>query len=405
LISLSISVAFVFSTFLMPAWAAPLDSATDFATLAARAAAETEGVNAFPGSVLAAPTCSASVSGYQLCIGQAPPSLAQPATPPLTSSSSDSVLPLPSWCTQAPVGTRLSSRVQSCEIDAVYVSKIQYDSNGNAQEVGRAYLNYYNWQYTAFDIPAVAHQFGFSVYQIQGDVSGMTLSGTGACSGSCVTQTPASIADGPIVLGQWQEASGGYGPTDTTTGSVYYLSTNSTLSATLNGVTSSTSGLDFSVRCDNASGGSSPKPGCAIWFVPGVVQYSRTKLPTFTTHVSQALTSGLHGGNIYDPVHRTTDATRIAANRSAACGNPPSVPSFSCDEYPFASTYEGAASGGTARSFPNCLFLDPPATGSSGYSRCMISATENLSAGGTLVNVYTGQRILDGDPLFVSITN
>lgn len=322
-----------------------------------------------------------------------------------TSSSTDSVLPLPNWCTQAPVGTRLSSRVQSCEIDAVYVSKIQYDSNGNGQEVGRAYINYYNWQYTAFDIPTVAHQFGFSVYQIQGDVSGMTLSGTGACNGSCVTQTPASIPDAPIVLGQWQEASGGYGPIDTNTSSVYYLSTNSTLSATLNGVTSSTSASDFSVRCDNAAGGSSPKPGCAIWFAPGVAEYSRTKLPTFTTHVSQALASGLHGGNVYDPVHRTTDETRKAANRSAACGNPPSVPGLSCDEYPFASTYERAASGGTARSFPNCLFLDPPATGSVGYSRCMISATENLSAGATLVNVYTGQRVLDGDPLFVSITN
>ncbi|MET3722053.1 hypothetical protein ABIB27_003929 [Arthrobacter sp. UYEF21] len=35
----------------------------------------------------------------------------------------------------------------------------------------------------------------------------------------------------------------------------------------------------------------------------------------------------------------------------------------------------------------------------------MISATENYSAGGTLVGVYTGQWILARDSMYVSIIN
>ena len=92
-------------------------------------------------------------------------------------------------------------------------------------------------------------------------------------------------------------------------------------------------------------------------------------------------------------------------NRDIACGSAQPVTGLSCDEYPFASSYEGAASGGTARSFPQCLFADPPAAGSVGFSRCMIVASENSSAGTIAGNTYRQQRILEADPFYLSINN
>lgn len=94
----------------------------------------------------------------------------------------------------------------------------------------------------------------------------------------------------------------------------------------------------------------------------------------------------------------------ITQNRNIACGNPPSLPGLSCDEYPFASSYEGAAAGGTARSFPGCGFNDPSATGPVGYSRCMVVAGQNSSAGAILGNTYRQQRILDGDPFYIALS-
>jgi hypothetical protein len=88
------------------------------------------------------------------------------------------------------------------------------------------------------------------------------------------------------------------------------------------------------------------------------------------------------------PLHRTTDATLIAANRAKAC--PRSLPrpsGHSCDEYPMASTREGASSGGP-------------------YSARMLNAAQNTMAGGNsyLNGTYTKNRVLGGDAFWVSVT-
>ncbi|MFF2618596.1 NucA/NucB deoxyribonuclease domain-containing protein [Kitasatospora sp. NPDC058046] len=58
-----------------------------------------------------------------------------------------------------------------------------------------------------------------------------------------------------------------------------------------------------------------------------------------------------------------------------------------CDEYPFASTWEGAAKGDT------------------NYSVMPVNKTDNLSAGGTLSAWYADERILDKDAFFVDIAD
>ena len=101
---------------------------------------------------------------------------------------------------------------------------------------------------------------------------------------------------------------------------------------------------------------------------------------------------------------RTTLTSVISANRAVSCGSAPSISGLSRDEFPFASSYEGAASGGTARSFPGCTFTDPASTGPVGFSRCMVAASQNSSAGAILGNIYRMQRILEADPFYVRLT-
>jgi len=99
------------------------------------------------------------------------------------------------------------------------------------------------------------------------------------------------------------------------------------------------------------------------------------------------------------------------AARRGGCGkfpitDPPPGPQppgtgLTCDEYPFASTYEGAwfsaQAGGKPRTFDNCGFIGPRLTGPDGWSICMILGKDNLGAGGALGAFYNNNRVLDGE--------
>lgn len=162
----------------------------------------------------------------------------------------------------------------------------------------------------------------------------------------------------------------------------------------------------YPARCDNAVPGRAV--GCVVPSYIPLQAFSRSgAYPEFAYHVQEAQRSGLRGSSRSSPLTRTTDQARISANRDIACPQSPLLPrppGKSCDEYPFASTYEGAASGGEARSFPLCLTADPPGSGPIGFSRCMIDEAQNSGAGGVMGGFYGGQRLLDGDRFAVTIT-
>ncbi|GLW11757.1 hypothetical protein Misp01_68850 [Microtetraspora sp. NBRC 13810] len=94
-------------------------------------------------------------------------------------------------------------------------------------------------------------------------------------------------------------------------------------------------------------------------------------------------------------------------NRTTAC--PQSLPrptGKSCDEYPFASSNQGASlSGGPGRTFGYCEVAPLPqgVTGPTGYSSCMINASQNSGGGTWLGTVYRQNRILQNDPFYVWI--
>ena len=134
-------------------------------------------------------------------------------------------------------------------------------------------------------------------------------------------------------------------------------------------------------------------PGCVIEdFLPQFRVYT-SMYPTFGRHLWLAAFSGLPGR-----LNRGSKET-IDDNRTVACRVTPKIEGLSCDEYPFASTTQGAASNPLlARSFDGYNFDSlPRSTGPNGFSVCMIDKDENSSAGSSLAAFYTSCRIIVGD--------
>ncbi|MEU6277507.1 NucA/NucB deoxyribonuclease domain-containing protein [Streptomyces populi] len=142
------------------------------------------------------------------------------------------------------------------------------------------------------------------------------------------------------------------------------------------------------VRCDNALPGAPRQVGCVKLRAVPVIGYSLTgPWPEVAKHIKDAQATGLPGKyGTTNYLTRLTNGSKITENRKKAC--PSSLPrpsGKSCDEYPFASTWQGARySGGP-------------------FSRRMINATQNTDAGRALNGFYTYSRVLDGDRFLVWI--
>ncbi|MFI6151656.1 hypothetical protein ACIBCA_03055 [Kitasatospora sp. NPDC051170] len=153
------------------------------------------------------------------------------------------------------------------------------------------------------------------------------------------------------------------------------------------------------------------RQGCVV---PGSTPtFELTALvPEQTWHVQEAIRSGLPGG-AGRPLSRLTDQVKRDINRQMSCPRSGPVyaarqlPGRSCDEYPFASTYQGSAlSNGPGRTVHEyCHVADLPiATGSTGYSVCMIDAGQNSRSGSLLGAFYRTQRVVDQDDFTLTTT-
>ena len=156
------------------------------------------------------------------------------------------------------------------------------------------------------------------------------------------------------------------------------------------------------VRCDDAVPGASTA-GCVFPEAPGVVVYERAKYPELARHAELAQQSGLPGAGPDRPLTYTTDEKINKENRRLACGDAPSVPGKSCDEYPVASSRQGLTAGGTRRTFDDCGFDLPRQTGPTGVSVCMIDEKQNSAQGGLHAGAYRQWRMLDGDSFVVAV--
>ncbi|MFG2129319.1 NucA/NucB deoxyribonuclease domain-containing protein [Streptomyces sp. NPDC048751] len=109
--------------------------------------------------------------------------------------------------------------------------------------------------------------------------------------------------------------------------------------------------------------------------------------PEVAKHIKDAQATDLPGKyGTTNYLTRLTDRRKIKENREKAC--PSSLPrpaGKSCDEYPFASTWQGAKYGGGR------------------FSRRMVNARQNTNAGKALKGLYTYSRVLEGDRFVVWI--
>lgn len=162
------------------------------------------------------------------------------------------------------------------------------------------------------------------------------------------------------------------------------------------------------VRCDNAVPGLT-YAGCVFPDIaPAMVYERKGPYPELADHIAQAQASGLPGafpGGA--PLNRLVDPVLQDRNGTVAC--PRSYPrptGMSCDEYPFASSQQGAFTGGGApRTWPGCgiALPGPGSSGPVGYSVCMINKEQNSNGGVALGQFYKRYRVISSDAFRVWI--
>lgn len=183
----------------------------------------------------------------------------------------------------------------------------------------------------------------------------------------------------------------------------------------------STSWTDpYQVRCDDLIG----EGGCVFPdFTPNLVlpesSYGASAAMVLWSQVNQGGWGLPYGGG--PPLHYLADSGQQAQNRNVICYDgtfvsDPNVANDSCDEFPFASSYESGAMNGYVGS--QCAEVEPtydPNQGvwtvndlngivNSGCTRGHVPLSQNQAVGGALGNFIVANRILDHDAYTVQVT-
>lgn len=321
-----------------------------------------------------------------------------------------SIVPLPEWCLDAGVqdaGSFLATRTSACSISS-YTLDVWETIGGVRTTTGTMKFLTADYVYMTNNLPGVKHQISVMPTSITGTAVGIIATGDGACWGACTSST-SSFSTQVLLPDVTAEGDSDYLSTATTPGSIGNTVSTWTMTFKAPGTTAASELETQSplIRCDTAVPGTSTT-GCVVPDITPSIDYSGG-WGEFQTHVQGAQASGLPGGSDLNPLHRLVDSTLQTSNRNKAC--PASYPRPSgktCDEYPFASTMEGAfTGGGTARTQPWCQIslTAPPSTGPTGYSVCMIDGALNSLAGSVMQSVlFVPMRVLDGDAFVVSFS-
>ncbi len=150
-------------------------------------------------------------------------------------------------------------------------------------------------------------------------------------------------------------------------------------------------------RCDNKMGKVKTQ-GCVAMGHAELRINDRNK--EYHRHVRTAIAAG-HPSRLT----RLTDPKAIRKNRNTACPTDGSLPrpkGHECDEYPFASTYQGGRLPVVTQAIPSCQMKDPRSTGQ-GTSRCFIPRESNNNGGNELKSMYSKQRVLEKDEFVVYV--
>ncbi|TDB73610.1 hypothetical protein [Micromonospora sp. KC723] len=325
------------------------------------------------------------------------------------------ILPIPQYCLENEIQYWYGNREEACAIVGVLVNVTSLPNN---QIIGQMFLNEYRYAYGSSTYPTVAYQLQVSMYHGWGQIAGTTVSGVSQCTGAC-TYVSSDFPIQPVVKDTYPGGEAYFRTTATEAGAIGNMDAvfkYRFYNPSWGGSGGSTGELTASyptVRCDNRVPGTSIA-GCVFRDWPGVYAYSLTgPYAELAKHIHEAQQAGLPGaypgtGPNSTPLKRLIFPREQQANRLKACPTAwPRPATKSCDEYPMASTYQGAhTGGGTGRTFSWCSVSALPTgvTGPSGWSSCMIDQDHNSLGGSDLdTYLYRDQRILDSDPFYIQI--
>ncbi|WP_336160040.1 NucA/NucB deoxyribonuclease domain-containing protein [Amycolatopsis sp. VC5-11] len=296
-------------------------------------------------------------------------------------------IPVPSWCENDVIK---STRFEVCGMSRWDISVVKVPSGTPSGGMRVNQLGYLHADYDKIDWQYEAVQ---TFENIWGDAEGTTVSATGWCHGDCLVENqfwPTQIAK-PSVPGEepWE----GY-----VVGVSNKFQANEIGDGVLGGETTlsnpkwtnlklSNAGDAPNVRCDNVLW-AQQAAGCAVsGVIPEMFYELNGPYPELARHIKQAQAKGLPG--VIDrkppaPLTRAMDQKVRRANNRAAC--PDSLPrpeGEDCDEYPFASTWQGAAFGP--------------------YDIEMINAKQNEDGGTALNKFFNQNRVIEETPFWVTI--
>ncbi|MFY1633270.1 NucA/NucB deoxyribonuclease domain-containing protein [Solwaraspora sp. WMMB335] len=264
-----------------------------------------------------------------------------------------------------------------------------------------------------------SQSFHYQADYVTGQNNGPAVTGTAIyaepqCIASC-TVTSTSLIGGSALPGRIHSATGYFASPMSgvrwaaQSGFKFWFANSLWVNGTSNELTT-TPGAH---RCDIALGGY--PPGCVYETVRPVLEVPSSRYPDYAYHLRLALNYGLPR-----VLTRTQSTALREANNWAACPTGPNYPrpdGKQCDEYPFASTYEGASTQPYGRQFffidwntgqgfsCNMPWLQTRTLGDSdGFSACMIPAAQNSLGGSDLGNFYYKSRVLDMDTFEVRVT-
>ncbi|WIN00049.1 DNRLRE domain-containing protein [Actinoplanes oblitus] len=298
-------------------------------------------------------------------------------------------------------------RYAACKVEPIHINSWSRNANGVWNIVGT--LDYYQflYMYTKRNSRKWVYQVGLGAFSatFMGEFIVVATTGRGAsCSNNCSVRwsLPANKplwANRPLNGVALIESKVKRGKQSSMRATWKYELTN----GAPNDRHAKTAVSTQTVRCDQALKGYPESVGCVVPSVVPTMTYSRTgKFPELAKHIYNAQNSGLPGKYPNgSPLTKLNSSSKSDSNRLKACPSKYPRPSGkSCDEYPMASTYQGAAlNGGSGRTFGTCGVsgVSTQATGASGWSLCMINAKQNSVGGRALQTFYSQQRLMNAD--------
>lgn len=325
---------------------------------------------------------------------------------PTTAASTQAIQPIPAWCGSDKYASR---RTGMCEHQPWAYGVYGRVQGQPARLVGQIFYDRVQYIFTHRSEGTFANQIQFIPDSSWGRVGGTTVDGLGLCYGDPDCRVTDSEFPAQPFSATQRVAGESLQTTDVAArGERRSARVRWTWTFRTPGFAPFTQSTDISpyVRCDNDMPGTT-RVGCVVRGHAGGLDHRPKGGPDLIRHIQAAQRSGLPGRwPLGTPLRRLVGKAAIEANRNAACLQRWRGRGLSCDEYPFASTKQGAKSSpGPARTFPHCDISDLPTgvRGPNGQSVCRIPLGQNSYGGSILNSFYADNRILDNDAFRVRV--